>query len=327
MIKHPFQWVTQLSLCLLLSGWPLLSQGQPLATVDQNPLLQSFALPTPAPSQLLAKGEYSLQLRHNWSNTLNVERNSHERLLIDSESQQTTLRFDYGLNSHWNLALSLRYLKLSAGQLDAFIDDFHDLFGFPQGSRPFYTHDQFQLLYQRGGIESVNISATQSGVQDLRVAIGTPLQPSPKHQSALWFELKLPSNQSALFNNNTVSLSSQWSQNNQWNSHWRSQHSLGLLWLEQGNFLSELQNRWLLFGSSGLSYRYSPLLEFTLQLDGHSALFNKTDLTFLDSSVQLAMGGSLYFSAKQRLDIAVVEDIQVGASPDVNFHLAWNITN
>ncbi|MDQ7073821.1 MAG: DUF3187 family protein [Gammaproteobacteria bacterium] len=327
MIKHPFQSAIPLSLCLLLSGWPLLGQGQPLATVNQNPLLQSVALPTPASSQLLAQGKHALQLRHDWSNTLNVERNRLEELLIDSESQQTTLRFDYGLNSHWNLALSLRYLTLSAGQLDAFIDDFHDLFGFPQGARPFYSRDQFQLLYQRGGIESVNITTAQSGVQDLRVAVGTPLQQTPKHQSTLWFELKLPSNQSALFNNNTVSLSSQWSQNNQWNSHWRSQHSLGLLWLEQGHFLPKLQNSLIGFGSSGLSYRYSPLLEFTLQLDGHSALFNKTDLTFLGSSVQLAMGGSLYFSAKQRLDIAVVEDIQVGASPDVNFHLAWNITN
>jgi len=303
--------------------WPLLTQSQPLPTVNQNPLLQSFGLPAAASSQPLASGKWALQLRLDQSNTLNVESKTAEKLLIDSESSQQTLQIAYGLNSTWNLSANLAYLNVNAGQLDPFIDDFHNLFGFPQGARPFYPNHQLHLMYEKEGLEQFNINRSQSGLLALRLGATLQMPSQPQQQSSLRFTLQLPNKQKQALLNASSSLSTQWNQHNQWLERWSTDHSLGLLWQQPSGLLAEQQNRWLLLGSLGLSYRHSNLLEFTLQLDGHSAPFKQTQLIFLGSSVQLAIGGTLHFTPRRGLNIAVAEDIQVGASPDVNFHLSW----
>jgi len=320
-IKPPLQWLFRSGFALGL-GWPLLAQSQPLPTVNQNPLLQGFGLPVATSSQPLATGKWALQLHLDQSNSLNVKSNGTEKLLIDSENSRQSLHIEYGLNSEWNLSANLTYLKVSSGQLDSFIDDFHDLFGFPQGARPFYPTDQLQLQYEKEGIEQFNISQPQSGLLALRLGATVQLPSQPQQQSSLRFTLQLPNQKTSLLTASSA-LSTQWNQHNQWLARWSTDHSLALLWHQPSGLLAEQQNRWLLLGSLGLSYHHSELLEFTLQLDGHSAPFQQTQLIFLGSSVQLAIGGTLHFTPKQALNIAVVEDIQVGASPDVNFHLSW----
>jgi len=321
-IKPPLQWLFR-SGCVLSLGWPLLAQSQPLPTVNQNPLLQSFGLPAAASSQPLATGKWALQLRLDQSNTLNLESKTDEKLLIDSENSLQSLHIEYGLNSEWNLSANLAYLNVNAGQLDTFIDDFHNLFGFPQGARPFYPNHQLHLMYEKEGIEQFNISQPQSGLLALRLGATVQLPSQPQQQSNLRFTLQLPNQKTSLLTASST-LSAQWNQHNRWLERWSSDHSLALLWHQPNGLLTEQQNRWLLLWSLGLSYRHSSLLEYTLQLDGHSAPFKQTQLIFLGSSVQLAIGGTLHFTPKRGLNIAVVEDIQVGASPDVNFHLSWH---
>jgi hypothetical protein len=55
----------------------------------------------------------------------------------------------------------------------------------------------------------------------------------------------------------------------------------------------------------------------------HTPFYSDSDLKQLGApSAQVTLGGALHFSAKTSLDIGVTEDIVVGASPDVVFHLS-----
>src|ERR1700731_4961542 len=69
------------------------------ATRNQNPLLRGFYLPLPSDTRLDLGKTLSATLLI--SNTLNVESNSHETLLVDGESDALDLAYENVLAQHW----------------------------------------------------------------------------------------------------------------------------------------------------------------------------------------------------------------------------------
>ena len=63
------------------------------------------------------------------------------------------------------------------------------------------------------------------------------------------------------------------------------------------------------------------MIEFKLQFDARTSVYSESAMRALGQSMALSMGGTLHFANGYDLDIAVVEDIDVGTSPDVVFHL------
>ena len=73
------------------------------------------------------------------------------------------------------------------------------------------------------------------------------------------------------------------------------------------------------FGNLGLVWLPLSKLNLKLQLDAHSSFYEGTRLDFLGDSIQLTAGGSIFFGSRTSLDLAITEDVLVGASPDVVF--------
>ena len=297
------------------------SYATPTQTHDLNPLTIVYGLPLATAPSLINAGTMALSASLNISNTINVENPGNENLFIDGETTQLNLIVDYGINDKWQLRLRLPFMRHGAGSLDGFIDDFHDFFGFPQGHRPNYPNDQFSFLYQIDSVDQIRINQASQGFGDISMDTGYQLHRDQWGASSIWASVKLPTGDPEQLNGSgAADLALWWAAEQRFASAWHRYINLGVLWLGDGDVLAGQQRTQVLFGTAGLQWRVIPRLSLNLQFDFHSAFYENTSLEFLGDSIQISSGGHIQLSRDSRLEIAVIEDIQVGASPDVTFH-------
>jgi hypothetical protein len=72
-----------------------------------------------------------------------------------------------------------------------------------------------------------------------------------------------------------------------------------------------------------VGFRALPSLELKAQIEGHTAVFDGSDLDYLGDAVMLTVGGALHFGSGWRLDLGVSEDLAVESAPDVVFVIGF----
>lgn len=296
----------------------------PTQTHDLNPLTIVYGLPLATAPSLINADTMALSASLNISNTINVENPGNENLFIDGETTQLNLIVDYGINEVQQLRLRIPFIRHGAGSLDGFIDDFHDFFGFPQGHRPNYANNQFSFLYQVNSVDLIHIDQANQGIGDISLDSGYQIRRDQWGASSIWASLKLPTGDAEQLNGSgAADLALWWASERSFAHDWHRYLNLGVLLLGHGEVLANQQRSKVLFGTAGLQWRVIPVLSLNVQLDFHSAFYDDTSLEFLGDSIQISSGGHIRLSHDSRLEIAVIEDIQVGASPDVTFHFTW----
>jgi hypothetical protein len=86
-------------------------------------------------AELLPKGSVAWTLVAMTSSHAVAERSGNEALVFDGETTRTEFRLRYAVSDELELGIEIPYLWHSPGELDQFIDAWHDTFGLPGGSR------------------------------------------------------------------------------------------------------------------------------------------------------------------------------------------------
>ncbi len=320
-------------LMLLLLPSPLGAQEMaPLQTQNQSPLVQIYGLPAPDEAFILSRGKGKLRLAADIANNYAKDSAPREDILLDGESYRFTLEGRYGIGSGMEMGIEVPYISYSGGFLDGFIDSWHTTFGFPEGGRNQAPRNRLLVTYQRDQAEKLRMDHSSSGLGDLRFKAGLRLYEEKRDGAdgvALRASLKLPTGDSGLLHGSGSTDLALWligSHEIPWAyGPWHFFGSAGLLGMTTGQVLAEQQRNWVGFGSLGVGYRPFSWLALKIQGNGHTAFYKDSDLRELSMvSVQLLTGGTIFFSDRINLDIAVAEDVIVKTSPDVVFHFALN---
>lgn len=322
--KNPVnQTVCGVFLCLFFLPSSNVAASTPLQTHDLNPLTLVFGLPLISPASLPDSGQQSVSASWNISNTLNVETTATEYLFIDGETQQLNLTYQYGINAHWATRLRLSLIGHSSGELDDFIDSYHQVFGFPEGQRPNYANNNLLFQYQLNSSDQIYYNQAHQSVGDFSAELSYQLEKSIHSASSLWFGIKLPTGDSStLSSSGATDLSLWYAFDSQLSPFWSHYYNIGLLFTGKGDILPAQQRSEVLFGSAGLELRYFKNVTLNIQLDYHSGFYD-SNTDFLGDSIQISSGGHIKLDPRSRLEIVVIEDIQVGASPDVTFQFSF----
>lgn len=327
MIKGPAWLIPNrafLCLLILLLATKAALAATPLQTHDLNPLTLVYGLPLISPAKLPAPGQSFFSASFNFSNTLNVEDTTNENLFIDGETNELNLIYLFSINDKTRMRLRIPFISHRAGSLDNFIDDFHDTFGFPGGKRPDYPIDQFLFSYTRDGVERLHMDKPNNGIGDISIDAAYQLYADSSQAGSVWTSIKLPSGDDKLLTGSGKLDASLWlSAESNFAQDWSNYYNIGLLIPGKSNILPELQKSEVYFGTAGIEWRAMDNLTLNIQLDFHSA-FYQSKTKFLGDSVQISSGGHIRLSTSQRIEIVVVEDIYVGASPDVTFQLGYS---
>ena len=134
------------------------SADEPFPTRDQNPLLVTFGLPMPLASRIHAATPWSSRLDANWASTeLLQSSDDGDVLLVDAETFEARWTLQRALSDRVALRLEVPWRHIGAGRLDGFIDDWHDLFGLPEGARPDLPADEMHIYYGSQGTPELDV--------------------------------------------------------------------------------------------------------------------------------------------------------------------------
>ncbi|WP_224981611.1 DUF3187 family protein [Geomonas agri] len=324
------------AIVVLLAAWGRPCHAEPLAitpfyTFNQSPLVQIYGLPAAENAVVQRSGQTWTLLSVDVANSYLKRESAHESLLVDGEGERITLALRYGVAERAEVGLDLPVVAYNGGVFDGFIEGWHKFFGLPRGDRPDAPRGQLQFEYAKDGQQRLDMDRAGLGIGDLRLNAGWQLYHDGSANPvalALRGSLKLPTGSSSrLTGSGSTDLalwltgSSDYALPDTW-GHATVFAAAGGLAMTDGQVLKEQHKNLAGFGTLGLGW--SPVDSFALkaQLSGHSAFYRDSEFSELSSgAMQLLFGGSVAFSPRTTLDIALSEDVTVGASPDVALHL------
>ncbi len=318
-------------ICLLLIVYPVhlfasshAADFHPFETRDQNlfNLIHGQALPSNASLNKKSQGLWSSSLII--TNTLNIESDSNEDIYLDYEVYRFNLSYQYGLNKHWNLKLDVPLMYQSGGFLDSTIDNWHEFAGFPKGIRPFVENNQYDIQYgyQSQALFDLNEASTTLG--DVQIAVAHSIIANSSAAMSLWGSLKLPTgDEDKLSSNGAIDFSAWLALNQQLASDWLINLNTGIVVLGSDNYKGIPLSDHAFYGHIMLGWLVSNNINLKLQLQGHSSYYDQSQLKILGDTYFLTFGGTITINQCSQLDLAISEDIKVGASPDASFLISW----
>lgn len=300
---------------LALSSMSVQALCSPLPVRDQNPLLAGFDLPPALPAQIPESSHWLFDATFAWSNSATLQSNASESLVVDAETRELRLTLGRSFGDGYALRLELPYRQTTGGSLDGFIDDWHDFFGMPEGSRPKLPQDSLHIGYERDGRLLIDARSSRSGIGDVSLQFGKQLGATP---ATAWLAVKLPTGDGDDFTGSGgVDITAAIAFEKAFGDRYSAFAQAAGTWLGEGDRMTSLQEDVAWSASAGLSARAFQDLTLTVQLDAHTAVF-ESDEDFLGDAVMLTIGGSYRLSG-WKLAFAVTEDIAVDTSPDVVF--------
>lgn len=125
----------------------------PVSLRSQNPLTLLFLSPRPERAVVLPKGTLRLAARGPYSNLFEqgFSPSTGVRLDLDMELFRPSFLVEWGVASGWEVGLELPFLHFEGGFLDAGVQDFHDVFGLPNGGRGAVPHGRFAYAVRQNG--------------------------------------------------------------------------------------------------------------------------------------------------------------------------------
>lgn len=177
-----------LLLTLQFTGAAALAEAFP--TRDQNPLLAGFGIPAPLPARVPESGEWQLATRLNWGSTALMQAEGGEAILVDAETRELGMTIGRPLAPRLVLQLDVPYRYTGAGTLDRFIDDWHDVFGLPEGARPILERDRFRIAYSRDNLMLLDVTSSSSGLGDASLDLGYSLFATRGSAATAWLSVK-----------------------------------------------------------------------------------------------------------------------------------------
>lgn len=287
---------------------------------DQNPLLAGVGLPVTLPA-IIPYGP-SARVDLYWGSTALMQARGDEALLVDAETREARLTLFGSFNDArigWQLQLPYRYT--GGGNLDSFIDSWHDTFGLPDGARSALPRDQIGIAYSRDGTRPLTIDSSNSGVGDIQAAIGYQV---PNHVAALtaWLTVELPTGDADTLTGSGGTDVSLVLAGQKRLGRWALFGQGAATYFGEGDLLPDQQRSVVWSGMLGISREFLHRLSLKAQIDAHTAAYD-SDLDFFSEAVILTVGGRYQFDS-WRVELGVSEDLAVEHSPDVVFLFSIN---
>ena len=303
----------------------------PFYTFNQSPLVQIFGLPAAESAIIQPHGHFWSLLAIDAANNYSSVDTTRENILLDGESYRLTLALRYGITDKLELGVDMPWVGYGGGVFDSFIEGWHRFFGLPQGGRLKAPHNRLLFTYSRDGTERLRMDDSNFGLGDIRLTSGLQLYNDGSSNPcavALRMSVKLPTGSSSKLHGSGSTDVAFWLSGSDdyllpgsW-GHMTLFGAAGGMAMTDGEVLKEQQHNTVGFGSLGFGWSPADWIALKTELSAHTPFYKESDLRALGQpAIQLLIGGTLGFSPKTALDIAVSEDVNISTSPDLAFHL------
>jgi hypothetical protein len=311
-----------LAACVVLAAPAAGAQpAEPFHIRNLNPLVAIFGLPA---WDTVVPGT-RFRLTTELANHYRFSSRGGERLTWDGETSRTTFALTHGFKGRWAIGVELPYIRQSGGQLDDLVDGWHSAFNLPDGARNLRPESALEFRMAMGGHEFFGLRDSASGFGDTQLKLATGL--GAQRRFTLQGTLKLPTGDETLLAGSgsaDFALTLMRAQGTALGSR-----PAGYFWGVGGLYLGEPDN--IDFASRSVAYtgivggalRLWPRTGLKAQVDYHSAFYRSALEEIGEHAIEITFGAWIEFGATRTLELAIVEDLAVSASPDVVLHAAF----
>ena len=292
--------------------------ADPLYAKNLAPVAGLFGFPNMREASTLGQWEYQAAIHGNIANNYSVDDNALEAVNFDVETQRFALRGAMGLGWGVDFELELPWLRHDGGELDKFIEKWHDLFNLPDGNRDDAPRDQVDVRYTGPGA-AFSLQDDVNGWGDLNLALTKQLWSSDSAAISARLGAKLGTgDEDDLLGSGSEDyyLSINFSGDHRTDAPFRWHGQLGYMRAGDADILGDIQEEDLWFGGLSMEWRTWQKVHLKLQVDAHRELADSSLTQMGDASVQLTAGGSWLFAPGWEAEFSFSEDIAVDTAPD-----------
>ncbi len=298
----------------------LAQEAEPFHSRNLNPLVAIFGLPawdTVSPGN---RFETSFEIANHYR----VSARGTDRLILDGETDRTTLSFTHGFDTGWSLGAELPYYRVSGGFLDNPIDAWHSTLGLWEGGRNLRPEDQLLFQIGRGGTNFFVLDHARSGLGDVQLKAAKTI--GDERQFVVQVSAKFATGDPSMLSGSgstdasiTVLRSQSLSVRKRAAGYY---WGVGMVLAGKPEGIGFENNRWVYTGILGGSLRPWPKFGLKAQLDFHGAFFDTPLKEFGEAASLFTFGAWHPLGRHGMLDFAIVEDIRVSTAPDFGVQVA-----
>jgi hypothetical protein len=282
---------------------------------NENPLTRGFYLPLPSDSRADAGATFSATLLI--TNTLNLENDPHESLLVDGESDALNLTYENSFASAWRYRFTLPIIHDSGGFLDPVINTWHRWFGFTSGYRPYFPNNQINYSYQGQG--SIDVHSAQTHLGDLAGEVGWYGADDAHHTLSLWGGIEAPTGSVSGLTSDGAWDGALWAHGAWRWTRWQLAGEVGVSEPFGDELFAGSGHRAAAFGRVALTRTLGSRWSIRAQLDGQTGRVEDSDSRFLGRNLQVSFGMLRRLKGRWHLEFGFVEDAAVNTAPDITF--------
>lgn len=304
-----------LALALILLTRPVQAFEGPLEVKNQYPLF--LPLLPPRLESALTCSSFSVDLSH--SSVFMIKNASRWSVNLDMEITEVAFRFRKELPNSFELGLELPLQSFESGFMDSFLEDYHNLFGFPDYGRSSRPGNQFLYEVRRDGFLVVKGENGKIGLGDIRLSAKKVLIKADPAVS-IKAELQLPTGEpSEGFGtggmNYALSVLADKRISEIFMTYWNS----GVIFPGDLRAMQKIELRRSLFGGAALEAMVCRKFGLLGQVLFQTSPYPRTGIGSVDRvSALLSFGGRYHFGGNG-LEFSITEDPNTAGAPDVTF--------
>ena len=300
------------------------AEHSPIYIGNQNPFVAIYGLPRAEAGFITPKGKLDASFLYYVSNNAysDVPGNG-EEMIWDGETATYTAKLRYGVSEHLELGMDIPYVQHSGGYLDSIIRNFHSMFGFPNDRQEEFDKNQIEFKVN----DKIFLNESEHGLGDIRLTAAVPLfldSFETRRHLAVRSVLKLPTGDSdGLLGSGGTDLATGLAYSDFELLDFMNtviHANVGVMYMSDSDVLPSKHENFAGYGGVGLGWIPLNWLEFKLQVDMHSAMYD-SELVQLGHSLQLMLGGTLKLPGNTLLDLGITEQLSTDATPDYGMYL------
>jgi Protein of unknown function (DUF3187) len=320
--KDPIMTLTRmvLGLAVCLARPAVAQHAEPLHIRNLNPLVSIFGLPnwdTVSPGN-----RFGAQLEI--ANHFRLSARGGDRLILDGETQRTTVSFSHGFDAGWSLGAEVPYYHISGGFLDDAIDAWHSVLRLPDGGRNVRPEDALLFSVSRNGNEFFRLDRPRSGIGDVQLKLAREI--GRTRPFVVEVAAKLPTgDESMLSGSGSADASISVLRSRPLLARRRPAGyfwGVGLVLAGTPDDIGFDSRRWVYTGILGGTWQPWPKFGLKAQLDFHGRFFDTPLEEFGEDATLASFGAWRQTGRHGTVDFAIVEDLRVSTAPDVVLQVA-----
>lgn len=293
----------------------------PFFVSSELPIALGLGLPKTLSAQSLKQGQTLITINGAIKSNAHDSNSVTESLVLDAETASLELGLSYGLSESWQLDFQVAYIKHSSGHLDSLIDNWHELFDFPEGDRRFFEEDDFELSYENSTTETeVSVIEPVNGFSDFRIGMAYVIDQTIIDHLMVRVGLNLPTGEPSKLTGSDkldVDVGIYASGNNMGNWTKLGWHiNQGMVFVGDDESFGVPTRDAVWFNSLGLNWTLNSQWQIKGQLDSHGSFFDSQIQELAKNTSQLTLGLAYTTTKKTIIEVYFSEDLTVNRAAD-----------